>query len=203
MASDEFLWRGVVYVCTDEEEKMKQVIDECLGSGTQHLCVKGYGTDSPINLASIAEKCPNLRTLELHGCKILSWAALDQPWSSLENLLLVCTSMRWNTFENAELHMSLPNIKRLDLYMPQPTNGPSENHNVLLLPDLSDCAGLDKICFENGHFMIPRMPFYKHPLPSDLGKLVVSGGTFYYYGKNKNMSKDWFVKGLSRCEIVG
>lgn len=186
---------------------MQQVINECLGSGTRHLCVKGYGMDSPMNLATLAEKCPNLRTLELHGCRLPPWAAFDQPWSSLENLFLVCASMSWNMFENGELHLSLPNIRRLDLYMPQTTNAPTENHNVLLLPDLNSCAELDTICLENGHFMMPRMPSFHDPLPPHLGKLVVYGGNLYKYGKHEKMNMHEFLSGLSRglrlSQIVG
>lgn len=207
MACDETLWRGVVFVCTDEEEKMTQVIDECLSSGTEHLCFKAYGVnpnDQPtIDLKTIAERCPNLRYLEFLGYRIPPWTAFNKPWSSLKTLSLVFTKMNWNTFESAQLHLDLPNIERLDLYKPILTSEPSESHDALLIPDLSVCARLDKLYLEDMFFMMPRMPSNKNPFPSQVRRLVVHEGIFYKFGERKMVRKNEFVKGLRSYQLVG
>ena len=124
------------------------------------------GSDTNIDLLDLSARCYNLETLLLNGLWINSWPNLAHSWSSLSELILI--DMPSSPFENVKLQ--LPKLRHFGL-------SAHSAHIRLVLPDMTQCAQLEKVWLGPGQFAFTNSPMDN--LPRGLKEFWLMGGRFY------------------------
>ena len=141
-----------------------ELVKHLLSGETKELFI--MGSDTNIDLLDLSATCNNLDTLLLNGLWINSWPNLPHSWSSLSELFLM--DLPSSPFENVKLQ--LPKLRRFDL-------SAHSAHIRHVLPDMTQCAQLEKVYLGPGQFAFTNSPMDN--LPRGLKDFWLMEGRFY------------------------
>ena len=129
------------------------------------LFIFGSGKES-INIMDLAARCMKLETLLLRGIDM--WPNFPSHWTSLSELWLF--DMQNSPFEDMQLHLHLPNLRKFYL-------SANSVHIRLGVPDMTQCAGLEKVWLGPGQYAFTNEP--KDNLPRGLKDFCLYGFRFF------------------------
>ena len=115
--------------------------------------------------------------MELNANIMPSWPILPTPWTSLQNLTI--RSLKFGAiFEGVELHLTLPNLRKIFLFE---LGKHEQDDEPSFLPNLKGCNKLEAAIFLHGFFRFNGkiLPGDELPLPPGLEWLNLMGSRFH------------------------
>ena len=204
LAADKSMWRGIVSVKGDAS-KLQLVINHFLNDEVKELkLTQSYGPtwykalpkreETPTDIKSVAEKCPNIEKLTLTNFNLLGCSWPTSIWASLKELT-ISGIVGDECFKGIDLHASIPNLE----YFQIPVWANELKPCRLFLPDMSSCARLEEVYFGSSPNTRTDYTLQSEsgniPFPKTLKKL---GGE---WSRILSWDKTLLIKHFYSCEI--